>query len=140
MRTILKYEISSYTNKMRESIAISSAEDEYKNHRFNIHLHICNYDGNEVFPSTQYPVSDISVCISDIQDQKKKYNPDLVYRFVLKDSGKEYSRVETKLKYIESNFWSNIIPEMIDMCINENQDDNEELMKLKSFMEDNYEN
>lgn len=75
------------------------------------------------------------------KNRKRNTIPDLVYQFVLKDGDKECSRVEeTKLKYIDSNFWSNIIPEMIDMCINENQDDNEELMNLKSFMEDNYEN
>lgn len=139
MHAILKYEISSHTNKVREMVEVK-AEDEYKNHRFYIHLHIYDYDGNESFLPTQYPVSDISTCISYIQDQKKKYNPDLVYQFVLKDSDKEYSRVETKLKYIDSNFWGNIILEMIDMCINENQDDTEELMELKSFMEDKYGN
>ena len=134
-----KKELEEYIDGAIETVE-AKAEGEYKNHRFNMHLHICDYDGNKAFLSTQYPVSDISTCISYIQEQKKKYNSDLVYQFVLKDGDKEYCRVETKLKYIDSNFWSNIIPEMIDMCINENQDDNEELMKLKSFMEDNYEN
>lgn len=27
----------------------AKAEDEYKNHRFNIHLHICDYDWNKAF-------------------------------------------------------------------------------------------
>ena len=134
-----KKELEEYIDGAIETVE-AKAEGEYKNHRFNMHLHICDYDGNKAFLSTQYPVSDISTCISYIQEQKKKYNSDLVYQFVLKDGDKECSRIETKLKYIDSNFWSNIIPEMIDMCINENQDDNEELMKLKSFMEDNYEN
>lgn len=113
-----KKELEGYINGALEMEEVK-AEDEYNIHRFNIHLRICDYDGNKVFPSTQYPISDIPICISDIQDQKKKYNSDLVYRFILKDGDKEYSRVETKLKYIDSNFWSNVILEMINMCIDE---------------------
>ena len=112
-----KKELEESINGALETVE-AKAEGEYKNHRFNMHLHICDYDGNKAFLSTQYPVSDISTCISYIQEQKKKYNSDLVYQFVLKDGDKEYCRVETKLKYIDSNFWSNIIPEIIYMFIN----------------------
>ena len=82
-----KKELEGYINGALEMEEVK-AEDEYNIHRFNIHLRICDYDGNKVFPSAQYPISDIPICISDIQDQKKKYNSDLVYRFILKAGGK----------------------------------------------------